>query len=123
MNSLSKLVCMAAIVTVAYSTAVLAHAHLKSSVPAADATVSATPTSLRLRFTEGVEVKFSGVKVSGPGQGKVKLGHAMLAPGSDDTLEVPISGAMPAGEYTVRWHILSKDGHKSKGSYTFTIKP
>ncbi|MDT1822847.1 hypothetical protein FPK54_23435, partial [Acinetobacter baumannii] len=25
-------------------------------------------------------------------------------------------------EYTVAWHVVSVDGHKTKGQYTFSVK-
>ncbi|AYG61221.1 hypothetical protein CCGE525_00435 [Rhizobium jaguaris] len=42
---------------------------------------------------------------------------------NDTVLMVPISGTIGAGTYTVEWHALSADGHKTTGSYTFTVKP
>jgi copper resistance protein C len=98
-----------------------AHAHLKSADPAENATLAAAPTALKLQFSEGLEIKFSGVKVTGPSKDEVELGPA--APGGDTALDVLITGTLAPGKYKVDWHILSKDGHKTKGSYYFTIKP
>ncbi len=38
-------------------------------------------------------------------------------------LVVPVIGALETGTYKVDWHALATDGHKTDGSYTFTIKP
>ena len=100
-----------------------AHAHLASAAPAINGTVSTSPAQLELKFSEPVELKFSGAKVEGPGNSAVATGDAALAKGQDNTLVVPVSATLGAGTYTVDWHILSKDGHKTKGSYTFTVKP
>lgn len=100
-----------------------AHAHLKSADPAESATLSAPPPVLKLQFSEGLELKFSGIKVTGPAKDEVKLGPATLGAGGDTGLEVPVTGALAPGKYQVEWHILSKDGHKTKGSYSFTVKP
>jgi methionine-rich copper-binding protein CopC len=35
----------------------------------------------------------------------------------------PIPTSLKPGSYTVNWHVLSSDGHKSSGSYGFTVKP
>jgi len=35
---------------------------------------------------------------------------------------VPVTGTLADGSYTVDWHALSGDGHKTHGSYTFTVK-
>ncbi|MDU5691430.1 MAG: copper resistance protein CopC, partial [Citrobacter freundii] len=29
---------------------------------------------------------------------------------------------LEAGKYTVDWHVVSVDGHKTKGQYTFSVK-
>ena len=31
------------------------------------------------------------------------------------------TGALPAGTYSVTWHVLSVDTHKTQGSFSFTI--
>jgi methionine-rich copper-binding protein CopC len=101
------------------ATPALAHAHLGSSTPADGAAV-AEPASITIKFTETVEGAFTGVTVTGP-QGDVTLGTPALDPGDGETLVVPIAGAMPAGRYTVSWHALATDGHKSEGSFVFAV--
>jgi methionine-rich copper-binding protein CopC len=100
-----------------------AHAHLTSATPAVDGTVATSPTELDLKFSEALELKFSGVKVAGPDNAVVATGAISLAEGDDSTLVVLVSTTLAAGTYTVDWHVLSKDGHKTHGSYTFTVKP
>ena len=100
-----------------------AHAHLKTATPAADSTVVAAPSELRLGFTEGVNLKFTGVNVTGPAGALVSTGAAALAPGDDKVLVVPVSGPLAPGAYKVDWHALATDGHKTDGSYGFTVKP
>lgn len=98
-----------------------AHAHLEASTPAANSTVTA-PSELDLKFSEELNLKFTGVELAGPAASAVKLNEPVLMDG-DKTLMVPISGLMPAGIYTVNWHALSEDGHKTQGSFKFTVKP
>jgi methionine-rich copper-binding protein CopC len=99
-----------------------AHAHLKAAVPADKATVAASPAELDLSFSEELNLTFSGIKVTGPGKTGVKTGEASLKE-DDKTLVVPVSGTLGAGSYTVEWHALSTDGHKTSGSYSFTVQP
>ena len=99
----------------------LAHAHLKVAVPAVNATVGQAPAELDLSFSEGVDLAFTGVALSGA-QGAVPTGRASLRDGGL-TLVVPLTGTLPAGTYAVAWHALAKDGHKTQGRYTFTVKP
>jgi methionine-rich copper-binding protein CopC len=118
----SKLAIAAALVAVSPIGQALAHAHLTSEVPAANASVSPSPTQLTLKFSEELELKLSGVTITGPDKKEVALGTASLDPKDGATLIVPISASLAAGKYTVAWHALSKDGHKTNGSYAFTVK-
>jgi copper resistance protein C len=60
-----------------------AHAHLKSETPAANSTV-ASPEQLILKFSEGLEIKFTTVKVTGP-DGKAAATSAPSLDPSDNT--------------------------------------
>jgi methionine-rich copper-binding protein CopC len=60
--------------------------------------------------------------VIGPAKAAVKLGDPGLTQ-NGMALAVPVSEALGAGTYTVEWHVLSTDGHKTNGSYIFTVTP
>ncbi|MDU5453738.1 CopC domain-containing protein YobA [Pseudescherichia vulneris] len=108
--------------SLAASPAVFAHAHLKHQYPAADANVTAAPQALTLNFSEGIEPKFSGVKVTGSQQQAVKIGAVKRNDNDKTQLIAPIEQALTPGEYTVEWHVVSVDGHKTQGSYRFSVK-
>lgn len=121
MSKLPRIAFTALILTAAAASQALAHAHLKTSSPAENASV-VSPGELDLTFTEELNLKFSGVKVTDPDKKEIKLGDAALKD-HDKVLAVPISGTLAPGDYTVDWHVLSTDGHKTSGSYMFTVKP
>lgn len=98
-----------------------AHAQLKTAVPPVNGSVAASPAEIDLSFSEDLNLKFSGIKVTGPDKKAVKLGEGMLMD-SNTMLMVPVSGTLADGSYTVDWHALSGDGHKTHGSYNFTVK-
>jgi copper resistance protein C len=98
-----------------------AHAHLVAATPPAGGTVAASPLELDLKFSEALDVKFSGVKLTGPDNAEIKLDGAMLTD-NDQTLMVTVPTQLAPGVYTVDWQALSKDGHKTHGTYTFTVK-
>ncbi|WP_279044989.1 CopC domain-containing protein YobA [Cedecea davisae] len=119
----SRIATVAAFVAaMAVSPAVLAHAHLKQQSPAADAAVTASPQALTLSFSEGVEPGFSGVAVTGPQQANVKTGKVKLNATDNKQLIVPVEEALKPGDYSVDWHVVSVDGHKTKGNYNFSVK-
>ncbi|UWU31792.1 copper homeostasis periplasmic binding protein CopC (plasmid) [Rhizobium sp. WSM1274] len=122
MPQIKTLACVAAAASIAFASQAFAHAHLKSAAPASDSTVKQAPSELDLTFTEGLNLKFSGVKVTGPDKAAVKTGGGSLMDG-DMTLMVPVSEKLEPGKYTVEWHVLSTDGHKTNGTYSFTVGP
>lgn len=101
----------------------LAHAHLKSAMPAVNGTVATAPSELDLKFSEELNLRFTGVRVTGPDKAAVMIGEAALGAGDDTTLVVPLAATLAAGTYEVDWHALSEDGHKTSGRYKFTVKP
>ncbi len=104
------------------SAGAFAHAHLQQQTPAADSTVSASPQALTLSFSEGIETRFSGVTLSGPQQSAVATGKLALSDDNKAQLVVPLAQPLTPGDYTVDWHVVSVDGHKTKGQYHFTVK-
>jgi methionine-rich copper-binding protein CopC len=100
----------------------LAHAHLESAQPPASGTVAAAPTEIGLTFSEELNQKFTRVKITGPDGKAIKTGDAMLMDG-DKTFMVSLPSGLGAGTYQVEWQALSRDGHKTRGTYTFTVKP
>ncbi|HEY3983755.1 CopC domain-containing protein YobA [Cedecea sp.] len=119
----SRIATVAAFVAaMAVSPAVFAHAHLKQQSPAADSAVTASPQALTLSFSEGVEPGFSGVTVTGPQKSAVKTGKVKVAGADNKQLIVPVEEALKPGDYSVDWHVVSVDGHKTKGNYHFSVK-
>ncbi len=99
-----------------------AHAHLQQQIPTAGAQLSASPQTLTLSFSEGIEPAFSGVTVTGPQQHAVATGKLTRSADNPAEVTLPLAEALPPGEYTVAWHVVSVDGHKTKGQYTFSVK-
>jgi methionine-rich copper-binding protein CopC len=99
-----------------------AHALLQKAVPAVGGTVRTSPTEIRLMFSEGVEISFSGINLRSE-SGAVPLGKASVAPGDNSTLVASVPKALKPGVYTVSWHCVSIDTHKTQGTFQFTVKP
>lgn len=112
----------AVLATLLVSQQALAHAHLASASPANEAVVSTSPQALTLSFTEGIEARFSGASLTAADGKSIATGNASVDSADNKVLNVPLSAALAAGEYKVNWHVLSVDGHKTKGEYRFTVK-
>lgn len=103
------------------SPSVLAHAHLQQTIPAADSLVSA-PQALTLNFSEGIEPGFSGVVVTDSQKQVIRAGTVTRDEKNKTQLTVPLEQPLTPGTYQVNWHVVSVDGHKTKGSYHFSVK-
>lgn len=116
---------IAAMVTALVLWPAAAHAHLKlqSAQPAANDTVAAVPTELRLTFTQPVTLAFSQLTLIGPKGSEVALGDLATARGAPEVLLAPISGPLSAGVYTVRWQTAAGDAHPIRGEFAFTVTP
>lgn len=121
MWKLTRYSALVAATLLALSGPAFAHAHLTSATPPVDGKISTSPSRIVLHFTEGVNLRFTGLTISGPGGTPVATGNPKLKPGDDQTLIVPLPKTLKAEQYQVSWHALSKDGHKTHGSYHFTV--
>jgi methionine-rich copper-binding protein CopC len=98
-----------------------AHPTLKSASPEAGGTVTASPTEIRLSFSEGVIPKFSKVEVQDQGGKGIATGKVATDPKDQKQLIVPLEKPLQAGTYTVKWKVVSVDTHRVDGSYSFTV--
>ena len=107
----------APLMALAVTGAAQAHAELKTSTPAAKATV-ASPANLTLNFTESLTPKFSSATLT------MADGSAVAAKStaSGKTVTTTPAAALTPGAYKVMWAVVASDGHKSSGNYSFTVK-
>jgi methionine-rich copper-binding protein CopC len=102
--------------------AAFAHAQLEQAVPAVGGMV-ASPSEIRLKFSEGVEAHFCTVALSAEGGGAVPLGAPSVDPADHSVLVAKLGKTLAPGVYSVTWHAVSVDTHKTQGSFSFTVKP
>jgi methionine-rich copper-binding protein CopC len=98
------------------STAARAHARLDHTSPAVGSTVGSSPGEVALTFNENLEAKFSGAEVRNSAGARVDQGSQA----SGNTIHIGVK-SLPAGAYSVIWHVLSVDTHKTQGSFTFHV--
>lgn len=110
---------MAAIATLGLAGAAEAHAHLVASTPAANAS-GAAPSQIELKFSEAPLTKFSGISVSNAAGRSVP---AMAMKGADaKTLTFMPTSPFKPGVYSVKWHAVTPDTHRTEGGFTFTVR-
>jgi copper resistance protein C len=98
-----------------------AHAFLDHAKPKVGSTVTNAPTEIEIWFTQDLEPVFSSVEVQ-DAQGKQVDKQDMRLDGKDKTLMIVSVPQLPDGTYTVTWHVVSVDTHKTQGHFEFTVK-
>jgi methionine-rich copper-binding protein CopC len=97
------------------------HAVLVKSAPARRAVLSQPPARIQLWFNERLEAQFSQLTVW-DGEGH-QVDAQDVQVGTDDAkrLSVGLVDLAP-GMYTVKFRVLSVDGHVVEGEFPFTIR-
>jgi hypothetical protein len=101
--------------------AAFAHSFLVDASPSAKDHVATSPKLVKLRFGGGVEPAYSTISIVDSG-GKTVAEGAKGQSGKprELTLDAP---ELAAGRYTVKYRVLSSDGHIVEGKYEFTVDP
>jgi methionine-rich copper-binding protein CopC len=97
------------------------HAALVRSTPAQRVTLARSPDRVRLWFNEPLEAKFARVSVWDAEGRQVDQQDVLVGPEDPKALSVGISALGP-GRYTIRYRVLSVDGHVVEGSFRFTVR-
>jgi copper resistance protein C len=98
-----------------------AHAKLLKSEPARRAVLSQSPQQLRLWFNEALEPAFSIATVLDTAGNSVTEIKAVVSASDAKLLELTLP-RLKQGVYTVRFQVLSIDGHTVKSGFTFEIR-
>jgi hypothetical protein len=93
-----------------------AHAALTGASPAKDATVAA-PSEIVLTYSD--PIRLPRVVLTDAADKQYQAGRPRAV---DNKVTQAVTGALPNGEYTVGWRVVSADGHPVSGTYTFTVK-
>ena len=100
-----------------------AHAHLKNANPKEKAVIFELPSQVVLKFSEELEPALCKIEVKDLGSGKsLSVGETEAVGESKDILQVKLAPLeAKKAKFQVSWKVVSKDGHKMKGTYEFTL--
>src|SRR5256886_1653924 len=110
-------VALAALVALAFPASAFAHANLVSTSPTYRQRLQSPPRAVVLHFDQSVQAEPNAIKVKNE-FGKTLSGTTRAG---GQTVRVPLK-RLPRGPYTVRWHVLSEDGHVVSGVFTFGVR-
>src|SRR5919204_680607 len=111
---------VAALVALAAPAAAFAHANLVRLKPANGVVLATAPTAVRVFFDDAVRPG-PGVEAVRNGGGSVLAGRAFVPRRNPRELVVPLRRGLAAGDYSVRWSIVSDDGHNERGVTAFAV--
>jgi methionine-rich copper-binding protein CopC len=99
-----------------------AHAQLQKAMPAVGGTVTTSPTEIRLKFSEGIEPRFSEITLKQNGTNE-PLGNVSVDTSDNSLLIAKVERVLKPGVYTVSWRVVSIDTHRTQGNFAFTVAP
>ncbi|HXX57559.1 MAG TPA: copper resistance CopC family protein [Thermodesulfovibrionales bacterium] len=97
------------------------HAFPDHSDPKVGATITVSPDRVRIWFDSALEPAFSAIMVHGADGKMVDRRDGRVNPSDPTLLEVSVP-LLPPGTYRVYWNVVARDGHRTTGDYSFTIK-
>lgn len=112
---------LAAILLLALQSDVWAHAFLDHADPKVGSSVTSSPAEIKLWFTQNIEPAFSSIEVQDAQGKEVDKKDSHPDPKNKSVMAVSLP-ELPAGNYTVVWHVVSVDTHKTQGHFQFTVK-
>ncbi len=100
---------------------VLAHAQLVKAEPARRAALDKAPTQVRLWFNEEIEGAYTSLSVLGANKKPVTDAKPKVVPDDPKSVVLPLPDLKP-GKYTVKFRVLSVDGHIVDESFNYKVK-
>ena len=116
----APLLIASALLLLAHSPA-FAHAYLVKSIPTQRAVLLRAPGKIQLWFNEPLEARYSGLTILDSAGQNVSISHVEIG-GADPKLISATVDTLPAGTYTIKYRVLSVDGHIAENHFPFTIK-
>jgi copper resistance protein C len=100
-----------------------AHPRFVSATPARSETVSASPSEVRVTFSEAVDAAKSTLTVVDAEYKPVAVGALKADAKDKKTLVLPITKRLAPGFYRVEWRVVTPDHGAVPGRYRFEVKP
>ena len=95
-----------------------AHATLIRTIPANGAVLAHAPRVVRIEFDEAVRARSGNAAVSNTTSTSILRGNPTA---QGRTLVLPLRRGIADGDYSVRWSIVSDDGHAEEGVIAFAV--
>jgi copper transport protein len=97
-----------------------AHANLVRLRPSNGAVLATPPSAVRVLFDDAIRPG-PGVEAVRNGGGSVLVGRAFVPRGNRRELVIPLRRGLGRGGFSVRWSVVSDDGHNERGVTAFAV--
>ena len=121
MKKILNVIILSCLVYLGVQTAARGHAFPDHSDPRVGSAINVSPPRARVWFDSELEGEFSEIRVENADSERVDKGDGHVDESDAKLLEVDLPPLKP-GIYRVTWTAVSRDGHRTEGSYTFTVK-
>lgn len=102
-------------------TSAFAHSMLVKAEPPRRAVLTKSPTQVRLWFNEKIEGDYASLVVLDAKKQPITDLKPTLAPDDQKSILLPLPELAP-GKYSVKFRVLSVDGHVVESAFDFTVK-
>jgi copper transport protein len=110
---------LAAAAALAWTPAAWAHAIPLTTVPANGTVLTAAPSAAQVTFDSPVRVAPGNAAIANDDGRSVLTGTPHVV--GSRRLVLPLRHGLPHGDYSVRWSIVSEDGHQEQGVIAFAV--
>ena len=121
MHMFTRVILVIMLVLAAPVTSALAHSMLVKAEPPRRAVLTKSPTHVRLWFNEKIEGDYASLVVLDAQKQPLTDAKPTLAPDDQKSIVLPLPELAP-GKYSVKFRVLSVDGHVVESTFDFTVK-
>jgi copper transport protein len=98
-----------------------AHAYIIKSFPVDNQSLHQSPKSVSIEFSEEIQSSFHDLQVIDENGKRVDQGNEHIERNNSKSLKANIKPNLPSGIYTIKWKVVSADGHPVDGVIPFQI--
>jgi len=121
MNRFTRFILIVVFILAAPVTSALAHSMLVKAEPPRRAVLTKPPTHVRLWFNEKIEGDYASLVVLDANKQPITDAKPTLASDDQKSIVLPLPNLAP-GKYSVKFRVLSVDGHVVESTFDFTVK-
>lgn len=119
-RSIARVACVLALLSVRWAPA-WAHAFPEHCDPSPGTELTEPPALIGIRFDSDLEPAFSAVQLHDADGQRVDNNDGHVDPSDPQRLTLSLP-TLRSGAYRVLWSVVARDGHRTEGDYTFTLR-